>query len=89
MQNDYCNEEDMFELVLSDFDAKFPGKEYLTLAEVATALDCPKRVIYNWVRRPDPSQCPPLVQNGKWIRIPKRIFARWLSKIYVALNDKK
>ena len=70
----------MFEMLLEDFDSKFPGKAFLTIEEVATALDCPKRVVYNWMRRPDPNARPPFLQNGKWIRIPKKTFIHWMIK---------
>ena len=70
----------MFELLLEDFESKFPGKMFLTIEEVATALDCPKRIVYNWMRRPNPDMRPPILQNGKWIRIPKRPFVQWLIK---------
>jgi hypothetical protein len=68
----------MFEAILMDFDTKFPGKSFLTIEEVAAALDCPKRVVYNWWRRTDPAKRPPFLQSGKWIRVPKRPFILWL-----------
>ena len=70
----------MFEMLLEDFNSKFPEKAFLTIEEVAIALDCPKRVVYNWLRRPEPTMRPPILQNGKWIRIPKRLFILWLIK---------
>jgi len=70
----------MFEMLLADFESKYPGKAFLTIEETASALDCPKRVVYNWIRRPEPKMRPPMIQNGKWIRIPVRAFVQWLVK---------
>ena len=71
----------MFEMLLADFESKCQGKIFLTIEEVANVLDCPKRIIYNWTRREDPKLRPPLLQNGKWIRIPVRPFVQWLVQI--------
>lgn len=70
----------MFEMLLADFESKYPGKAFLTIDEAAQALDCPKRIVYNWIRRADPKMRPPIIQSGKWIRIPVRAFIQWLVK---------
>lgn len=78
----------MFEILLQDFESKFPGKKFLTIEEVATVLDCPKRVVYNWLRSSNPDIRPPKIQNGKWIRIPTSLFVQWLIKNQENLRGK-
>jgi len=37
----------MFEMLLEDIESKCPGKVLLTIEELANALDCNKRMVYN------------------------------------------
>lgn len=70
----------MFESIMKDVEAAFPGKLMLTLDDVARLLDCPREFVYKLTRRADPSKRPPMVHNGRLIRFPKRPFVEWLAK---------
>lgn len=68
----------MFEMKIEDLEDIFPSKNILTMEEVASALNCPKRMVANWTRRPELSKRPPMLRTGKWIRFPKRPLLKWL-----------
>lgn len=53
-------------------------KQFLTVEDVCTLLECSPKVIYNWTKRSDAKKRPPRIIVGKSIRFPKSEFLRWL-----------
>lgn len=70
----------MYEALYEGSEQIFPNKPVLNPEEVAQLLDCSPDVIYNWLKRSDPSKRPPKLIIGKSVRFPKKDFLRWLVK---------
>ncbi len=70
----------MFESLMQDVEARFPGKIVLTMDDVAALLECPREFVYNLTRRDDPKMRPPMIHSGRLIRFPKRPFVQWLAQ---------
>jgi predicted DNA-binding transcriptional regulator AlpA len=71
---------DVEQALLSEIDAYFHGKAFLTLQEICQALGCSENVVYNWLKRADPTRRPPKIKLGQETRFPKLAFVRWLAK---------
>jgi hypothetical protein len=70
----------MYEALLEDLEATFPGKLLLTSQDICQYLGCDMAVVYNWNKRTTPERRPPALQVGKELRFQKKLFARWLAK---------
>lgn len=74
----------MFEPLMEAAEAAFPRKAFLTIDDVCEFLACSRPIVYNWIKRSDPSKRPPRLLIGNEPRFPKRPFIEWLAKEQVA-----
>jgi excisionase family DNA binding protein len=77
----------MGDSILEELNEIFKGQAFLTVENIATLLNCPEQVIYNWTKRSDPKRRPPRIIVGKSIRFPKRDFAKWLAAEQSAVGE--
>lgn len=66
--------------LLEEADRAFPKKAVLSPEDIAQLLDCEEKIIYNWMKRSDPTRRPPKLSVGKDVRFPKREFFLWLAE---------
>ena len=69
----------LYEALLQDINSRFPEKAILSLEDIAEFLDCPRKSVYQWTKRPDAQKRLPALVAGKTIRVPKTALVQWLA----------
>ena len=70
----------MTSALTAEIERIFPGKALLTIADLCLFLGCSEKVVYNWMKRAEPTRRPPRIKVGQEVKFPRAAFVHWLTQ---------